>query len=104
MELMEGQMARALDLRTVSTKLHQIAELDRPAGARRPTAAQRIHEPEEPDAGILHVRICEGPGRETARVYSTPIQDRLSSQIRLTISRAFGQVSVVNPSYSSGTS
>ena len=66
-------MARALDLRTVSTKLHQIAELDRPAGARRPTAAQRIHEPEEPDAGILHVRICGGPGQVTARVYPTPI-------------------------------
>lgn len=26
---------------------------------------------EEPDAGKPHVRICEGPGRETARVYST---------------------------------
>ena len=73
MELMEGQMARALDLRTVSTKLHQTAELDWPAGARWPTAAQRTHEPEEPDAGIPHVRICGGPGRTTARVYPTPL-------------------------------
>jgi hypothetical protein len=39
MEPMEGKMARALDLRTVSTKLYQIAELDRLAGARRRTAA-----------------------------------------------------------------
>ena len=73
MEPVEGKMARTLDLGSVSTKLHQIAELDRPAGARRPTAAQRIHEPEEPDAGILHVRICGGPGQVTARVYPTPI-------------------------------
>ena len=28
---------------------------------------------EEPDAGKPHVRICEGPGRETARVYSTRV-------------------------------
>jgi hypothetical protein len=75
MEPVEGQTVRALDLGIVSTKLHRIAELDddnRPAGARRPTAAQRTHVPEEPDAGIPHVRICGGPGRVTARVYPTP--------------------------------
>ena len=73
MEPMEGNMERASNLGAIQTKLHQIAELDRPAGARRPTAAQRIHEPEEPDAGILHVRICGGPGQVTARAYPTPI-------------------------------
>ena len=73
MELMEGQMARTLDLRTVSTKLHQTAELGKPVGARRSNAAQRNHVPEEPDAGIPHVRICGGPGRVTARVYPTPM-------------------------------
>jgi len=35
---------------------------------------QRTHAPEEPDAGILHVRICGGPGRVTARVYPTPTE------------------------------
>jgi hypothetical protein len=73
MEPMEGKMERASNLGTIQTRLHRIAELDRPVGARRFTAAQRTHEPEEPDAGILHVRICGGPGRATARVYPTPI-------------------------------
>ena len=73
MDLMEGQMARTLDLRTVSTKLHQTAELGKPVGARRSNAAQRNHVPEEPDAGIPHVRICGGPGRVTARAYPTPM-------------------------------
>jgi hypothetical protein len=72
MEPVEGKMARALDLGTVSTTLHRIAELGRPAGAWRSTAPQRNHVPEEPDAGIPHVRICGGPGRATARVYPTP--------------------------------
>jgi len=59
MEPVEGKMERALDLNNVLTKLHRIAELAsniRPAGVRRFTVAQRTHEPEEPDAGILHVR------------------------------------------------
>ena len=67
-------MERASNLGTIQTRLHRIAELDRPVGARRFTAAQRTHEPEEPDAGILHVRIW-GPGRATARVYPTPLKD-----------------------------
>jgi hypothetical protein len=68
-------MERALNLGTIQTRLHRIAELAsdiRPAGVRRFAVAQRTRVPEEPDAGIPHVRICEGPGRVTARVYSTP--------------------------------
>jgi hypothetical protein len=76
MEPVEGKMARALDLGTVSTTLHRIAELGRPAGAWRSTAPQRTHVPEEPDAGIPHVRICGGPGRATARVYPTPCSSK----------------------------
>ena len=75
MEPVEGKMERALDLINVLTRLHRIAELAsniRPVGARRSTAVQRTHVPEEPDAGIPHVRICGGPGRATARVYPTP--------------------------------
>ena len=60
MEPMEGKMERALDLGSVLTRLHRIAELVQPAGARRPTVEQRTHAPEEPDAGIPHVRICGG--------------------------------------------
>ena len=78
MEPVEGKMARTLDLGSVLTRLHRIAELAQPAGARRSTAAQRTHVPEEPDAGIPHVRICGGPGRATARVYPTPEQVRTS--------------------------
>ena len=37
MEPLEGKMVRALDLGIISTKLRRIAELARPAGARRPT-------------------------------------------------------------------
>ena len=74
MEPVEGKMARALNLARVLTRLHRIAELACPAGARRSAAAQRTHAPEEPDAGIPHVRICGGPGRVTARVYPTPMQ------------------------------
>jgi hypothetical protein len=40
---------------------------------RRSAAAQRTHVPEEPDAGMPHVRICGEPGRVTARVYPTPM-------------------------------
>jgi len=72
MEPVEGKMTRALNLARVLTRLHRIAELARPAGVRRSAAAQRNHAPEEPDAGIPHVRICGGPGRVTARVYPTP--------------------------------
>ena len=74
MEPMEGKMERALDLGSVLTRLHRIAELVQPAGARRPTVEQRNHAPEEPDAGIPHVRICGGLGRVIARVYPTPFQ------------------------------
>ncbi len=76
MEPVEGKMERASNLGTIQTRLHRIAELasiDRPAGVRRFAVVQRTRVPEEPDAGIPHVRICEGPGRVTARVYSTPI-------------------------------
>ena len=72
MEPMEGKMERALDLGSVLTRLRRIAELVQPAGVRRPTVEQRNHAPEEPDAGIPHVRICGGLGRVTARVYPTP--------------------------------
>jgi hypothetical protein len=77
MEPVEGKTERALDLNTVLTKLHRIAELAsdvRPAGVRRFAVAKRTRVPEEPDAGILHVRICGGPGRVTARVYPTPMR------------------------------
>ncbi len=69
-------MERASNLETIQTRLHRIAELAsdvRPAGVRRFAVAQRTRVPEEPDAGILHVRICGGPGPATARVYPTPI-------------------------------
>jgi len=69
----ETSSARVLDLGKFLTKLHQIAELNRLAGARRSTVTQRTHAPEEPDAGNLHVRICGESGRVTARVYPTPI-------------------------------
>ena len=75
MEPVEGKMERALDLNNVLTRLHRIAELAsdiRPVGVRRFAVAQRTRVPEEPDAGIPHVRICGGPGRATARVYPTP--------------------------------
>ena len=39
MEPMEGKMERASNLGTIQTKLYRIAELDRPVGARRFTAA-----------------------------------------------------------------
>ena len=75
MEPVEGKMERALDLNNVLTRLHRIAELAsdiRPVGVRRFAVAQRTRAPEEPDAGIPHVRICGGPGRVTAQVYPTP--------------------------------
>ncbi len=36
---------------------------------------------EEPDAGIPHVRICEGPGRAIAPAYSTTFRTRASSAL-----------------------
>ena len=45
----------------------------RSASCIRSTVAQRIHDPEEPDAVIPHVRICGGPGRATSPAYPTAV-------------------------------
>jgi len=42
----------------------------------------------EPDAGILHIRICGGPGQVTARVYPTPFPFWRSSLLGNGVERA----------------
>jgi hypothetical protein len=66
-ELSEGNTAGACHRITVSTKCGQIA--DRPVravGRAKPAS-------EEPDAGILQVRIRGEPGRATAQAYPTSV-------------------------------
>jgi hypothetical protein len=58
--------------------LTELLDSDAGCGSRQRTSfePQRRPRPEEPDAGKLHVRICEGPGWVTAPGYSAWPSDR----------------------------
>jgi len=71
MGLLEGTMDGTPSPENISPGIQRIAELRRVRDGIQSTVTQRIHDPEEPDAGNLHVRICGGPGRTTSPVYPT---------------------------------
>ena len=70
---LEGTMDGTPSPENISPGIQRIAELRRVRDGIQSTVTQRIHDPEEPDAGNLHVRICGGPGRAPSPVYPTPI-------------------------------
>ena len=73
---LEGTMDGTPSPEDISPGFQRIAELRRVRDGIQSTVTQRIHDPEEPDAGNLHVRICGGPGRATSPVYPTPMRCR----------------------------